>query len=320
MVSTGNRKPGRPKETEAAEQIVPDFPTSTPRDALHFAEEERNNKQIAAARNLAVIDKKYGNGEPYNLDRLIVETRTHLSTSHESYRLAGRNLKLIKEHEEQENGPGHFHKALERIGVEPRRAQEMILVAERFDDRPTLASLGTTKLLLMATLQEEVLDELEKGGTVGEVSKDDLEKMTSREAKAAARKLRQELKDQAKVHEDLLADKNRMLDEQDRLFRERERRVKTWSGLVEEINKNLVTMSGAAIMNINHLRAQIEQIQEESRKFDLSKQEMEAIVKPFADHISNLKGYLQELEHDFGLNLSVYMPDFGGDFIEHSED
>ena len=144
--------------------------------------------------------------------------------------------------------------------------------------------------------------------------------MTVSEATKALRKLREELKTEKEVREELLASKDKMINDLDTQLREREKRVKTWNGVVAEIGTNLTTMTGGALMNINHLRAQIEQIQEESKKFDLSKQEMEAIVKPFADHISNLKGYLQKLEHDFGLNLSVYMPDFGGDFIEHSED
>lgn len=314
--SNEKRKPGRPKETNAAEQLGPNLVTSSPRDSLYEAEQDRNITQIAEAKELDIVNATYGAGEPYSYDRSIAVIEFYYRASSISLLEMGRHLKLIKENEDH----GRFLPTLERLGIPVRTAQRMIRAAETFTGRPNIAKLNPSKLYELMTLDDKTLDALDAEGRSGDTKLDDIDKMTVSQTAAAVRKLRQDLKDQAKVNQDLLADKNRMLDELDTKLREREKRVKTWNGVVAEIGMNLTTMTGGAVMNIEHLRAQIEQIQEESSKFNLSKQEMEAIVKPFADHISNLKGYLQELEHDFGLNLSVYMPAHGGDFIEHSED
>lgn len=318
MVSQKGSKPGRPKETNALVNIGPDFAPNTPHDSLYLAEEEVNQQMSVDEQRLAQIDKEFGDGEPYNEDRIITETRTYLTTSYNAWLEAGKRLVLLKEH--KKNDQEGFHQALDRIGLAPRIAQKMILVTRKFGGRPSLATLGKTKLLDLATLEDEVLDELEDGGTVDEVSKDDLDKMTSREVKTVARKLRIELADKQEVHERLLESKNKKIDELDRELEERRRRVKNWSGVVTEIGTNLTTMAGGAVMNMQHLREQIYHIQEECERLNLSKQEMEAIVNPFADHINTLSEYLRELAQDFSLNLSIYMPEFTASQLQPAED
>lgn len=309
------RSPGRPVETQALAQIGPDFVTQTPKD-IQDAEAAWRNQQAVAQRNLAIVDSKFGDDLPYDLDRLITQARSHLQTSANSMFEAGRNLLQIKEHEDA----GGFHRALERVGITPRAAQKMIQVAVKFGGRPALASLSTTKLMELVVEDDTTLDALEDGGSVADLKLDDIDKMTTRELAAALRKERQRRKDEDEANQRLLESKDQKLNQLEKTLNERQRRVKTWEGVVTEISSNLTIMTGGAVQQINHLRAQIEQIQDEANKFDLSKQEMEAIVKPFADHISTLRDYLDELQAEFGLNLSVYMPDFAGGLTEPLED
>ena len=80
------------------------------------------------------------------------------------------------------------------------------------------------------------------------------------------------------------------------------------SGVVLEISANLMTMSGAVTMNINHLRQQVEAILHESEKFNLSEPEMAAITEPFAGHIGRMFAELHELQAEFEQNLMGYLP------------
>ncbi|WP_339859099.1 hypothetical protein [Pseudohongiella acticola] len=309
------RGQGRPKETVAAEKIGPDYVTETPHD-IQAAEAEWRKQEISAERNLAIVDKKFGDGLPYSFEQSIASIELNTHSIQKSMIEVGRHFLLIKEHESH----GDFMAAVDRCGYKPRGVQRMMQAVLKLGNRPNIVALGKAKMLELLTEDDETLEGLEEGGTIANLKLDDMDRMTAPQLREALRKERQRRKDDAEVQERLLSSKEQKTNLLEKELEETKLRVKKWDGVVAEIGMNLVTMSGAAIMNINQLRAQIEHIQAESRKFDLSKQEMEAIVKPFADHISNLKGYLQELEHDFGLNLSVYMPDFGGDFIEHSED
>ncbi|HDZ10050.1 DUF3102 domain-containing protein [Pseudohongiella sp.] len=311
------RKPGRPKETAAAEKIGPEFVTETPKD-MQQAEAAWHGEQIEHDRNLVVIDKQYGDSLPYDITRLENETRFYLGQSAESMVQAGKRLVVIKEHE----GHGQFLSSLQRIGLEPRTAQLMMKASIKFGtaNAKSITHLGSTKLFALLTQDDEDLEALSDGGTVAGLKLDDIEKMSVRELKAALRAERELRAEDADVKERLLASKEQKVNLLERELDERKLRVKKWDGVVSEITSNVTIMAGGAIQQINHLRTQIEQIQEESKKFDLSKQEMEAIVKPFADHISTLGEYFRELEAEFGLNLSVYMPAHGGNFIEHSED
>lgn len=314
------RKPGRRKETTAAVQIGPEFVSQTPHDAFYEAEKVRNTQLIVDEKELARIDKEFGDGEPYDEDRIIVETKTYLATSHHAYLEAGRRLLLLKAHTDHDGSTGGFHRALERVGIEPRTAQRLMLVARKFGARPALATLGQSKLLALAALQEEVLDELEDGGKVGDSNKDDLRLMSKRELEELVKKERQRRTDEAAASEKLLTSKDDKLNKMERELIERTTRVKSWNGVVTELSKNVMDMSLGAIMHIQHLREQVNQVLLEAENFDLSDQEMAAIVKPFADQLTQLWAYMHELQAEFDHNLAGYSPMYLAGSSEHLED
>ena len=300
-VANERKKAGRQKNTPL-EKIGPEFLNKTPQDMID-AEANANSLLIQHEQNLAVVDKTYGGDLPYDRTRLENEAQFYLRESATAMLEAGTRLIVIKEHE----GHGNFTDSLERIGIGERAARKMMQAAVKFSKRPTLAVLEKSKLLELMVEDDDDLDALAEGGTLAGLKLDDVEKMSVRELKAALRKEREKRKEEADAHETLLEKKDQKINQLDREFLERSKRVKTWAGVVSEINLNLTNMSGEVIMHLSHLDTQVSQILEEMERFDLSEEESAAIVEPFASHIQTMFEYLNSLSASFNNNLSGYL-------------
>ncbi|MDX1491297.1 MAG: hypothetical protein R3332_08420 [Pseudohongiellaceae bacterium] len=296
------KKPGRPKNP-APKKKATEGVTKTPDDLIE-QEAAFNQARIEEEQNLVVIDQTYGENLPYDKTRLENETQFYLRESASSMLEAGRRLILLKEHEKH----GEFIGSLDRIGLSPRAAQKMMQVAVKFAKAPTLAHLGKSKMLELMVEDDDDLEALADGGTVAGLKLDDIDKMSVRELKSALRKAREKAKAEAEVTEKLLESKDEKINQLDREFIERTKRVKQWSGVVSEITSNVMTMSGAVIMNINHLAEQIDQILQEMDNFDLSDGEAAAIVEPFGAQINSLSQHLSGLTASFDNNLAGYLP------------
>lgn len=89
---------------------------------------------------------------------------------------------------------GQFLPALERLGLEPRVAQQYMQITMRFSNAKSnshLAALGKTKLLEMLVMDDEQLGDLATLGQTGELALDDVATMSVKELRAAVRKERQ---------------------------------------------------------------------------------------------------------------------------------
>lgn len=164
------------------------------------------------ATHVAEIDAAYGDGLPYDRERLVNETRFYMAQSAEAMLEAGKRLIRIKEHEPH----GDFqHIVEERLGMAARTARAMMQAAIKFmtpeleSKRQAFAVLGKAKLLELVTQDDDELAELAEGGTVAGLTLDDIDRMSVRELKAALR----EAKEDARATDKILADKNRKLDE-----------------------------------------------------------------------------------------------------------
>lgn len=183
-----------------------------------------NAELIAAAtatadkhhQHLATIDATYGDGLPYDPQRLINETRFYLQQSADAMLEAGKRLVLLKEHEPE----GEYYRALEQIGIAPRAARKMAQAAIKFGDgrRPALAALGKTKLLELMVEEGEDLDALADGGTLAGLTLDDIDRMTSRELKAALREAKEKARQERETHEALLQKKDQKINELDKVI------------------------------------------------------------------------------------------------------
>lgn len=157
------------------------------------------------------IMQQFGEGLTYERDRIVHETRFYMAQSAEAMLEAGKRLIILKENEPH----GEFVEIVrEHLGIEPRIAQKMAQAALKFLS-PTLESkakalshLGRTKLYELMLEDDEDLVELADGGTVAGMTLDDIDRMTSRELKAALRESRETNAAQQRV----LADKNEKID------------------------------------------------------------------------------------------------------------
>lgn len=178
------------------------------------------NAVTARSQDLQVIDAQYGDNLPYDRTRIENETRFYLAQSAEAMLEAGKRLLLLKEHELH----GDFTESLERIGINPRTGRALIQASVKFGNskRQALAVLGKTKLLELVTESDEDLDELADGGTIAGLHLDEIDRMTTRELKAALREAKAKAKEDGEISERILADKDKKINELDAKLTRRE--------------------------------------------------------------------------------------------------
>ena len=158
------------------------------------------------------IMQQFGDGLPYERDRIVHEARFYMAQSAESMLEAGKRLIILKENEPH----GDFTNILENeLGLAPQVARRMMQASMAFlgegdepTKRSTLSVLGKAKLYDLMVLDNEELDELADGGTVAGLTLDDVDRMSVRELRQALREARETNAAQQRV----LADKNEKID------------------------------------------------------------------------------------------------------------
>ncbi len=157
------------------------------------------------------IMQQFGDGLPYERDRIVHETRFYMAQSAEAMLEAGKRLVILKENEPH----GDFTEIVTgQLGLPKSTAHRMMQASLKYlapsleSKVPALGLLGKTKLFELMTEDDEDLVELADGGTIAGMSLDDIDRMTSRELKAALRDARETNAAQQRV----LADKNEKID------------------------------------------------------------------------------------------------------------
>lgn len=90
---------------------------------------------------------------------------------------------------------GEFLAALDRLGVTPRSAQRYMSMCQRFANTTTsshLEKLGFSKMAELLPLDDDQVDDLVDEGQTGELSLDDVARMSVKQLRAAVRKERAE--------------------------------------------------------------------------------------------------------------------------------
>lgn len=158
------------------------------------------------------VAERYGDGLPYDRERLIGQAKFFMGQSAEAMLEAGKRLIQIKENELH----GDFTQIVtEQLGLGERTARNMMQAAVKFlspqlaAKRQTFAVLGRSKLLDLMVESEDDLEELAEGGTLAGHSLTDIESMSARELKKALAEARGKLEAKDK----LLETKNKKIDE-----------------------------------------------------------------------------------------------------------
>ncbi len=157
------------------------------------------NMQTAAADTAALdvlvprlqeISERFGDGQPYERNRVVSETQFFFGQSALAMLEMGKRLVLIKENEQH----GDFLQiVVERLGLKQRTAQQMMQAAVKYlapavasnTRSPALLGLGKAKLLDLLAESDDDIQELAAGGTVAGLDLDDMRCMNSKELRSA---------------------------------------------------------------------------------------------------------------------------------------
>lgn len=157
------------------------------------------------------IMQQFGDGLPYERNRIVHEARFYMDQSAEAMLEAGKRLVILKENEPH----GEYVQIVkEQLNLEPRIAQKMAQAALKFlspeltSKAKTFSHLGRSKLYELMLEDDEDLAELADGGTVAGLTLDDVDRMSVRELRQSLREARETNAAQQRV----LADKNEKID------------------------------------------------------------------------------------------------------------
>lgn len=158
------------------------------------------------------IMAQFGEGLPYDRSRIVHETKFYMAQSAEAMLEAGKRLVILKENEPH----GDFTEIVEeQLALSKRTAQVMMQASLKYlspqleSKAQALALLGKTKLFELMTEDDDELAGLADGGTIAGLNLDDIDRMTSRELKAALRDARED----ADAKQRVLSDKNSKIDD-----------------------------------------------------------------------------------------------------------
>lgn len=205
---------------------------------------------------LAEIDARYGDGLPYDRNRLIREVQFYLQQSATAMLEAGRQLIVLKEHEPR----GEWLPLLADVGIAPRTAQKMMQAAVKYSGpkMAPLANLGKAKLIELMVEDDEELEALADGGTLAGQKLDAIDKMTARELRETLRKERERLQ----VKEQLLHKKDEKINQLDAELTRLDGKLKlpTWPELVSQSLAEVSVAAGQILMQCDRLEVLREQI------------------------------------------------------------
>lgn len=247
---SADRKPGRPQGSGKKNQL-PALREDVLRADLRAVD--------ADSRRREEIDRLYGDGLPYSRERLITDIRAHFSRSAVDMLEAGKKFILLKEREPH----GAFLEAVRACGVSTRLAQRFMQAAFKFAHKSeTVSLLSSTKLLDLALLDDQEIKELTEGGTIAGLDIDAIDRMGTVELRSALR----EYKADKQALEELVAAKNRKIDENERGFTLREK-SKLWTDEVaaqRQLIARLHTEAERVLLKFGKIGKEIEQTPIES--------------------------------------------------------
>jgi hypothetical protein len=148
-------------------------------------------------RNKQLLVAEFGEGLHWDPDHYTAAIAAEMKRGCEAFLRAGRLLLVAKGCASH----GEWSGMMERLGLEPRQAQRMMEAAKRVAALPNaststhlLEAAGSpSKLIELLSLPEDQFSELAEEGETGELSLDDVAKMTVRDLRNAVREARADL-------------------------------------------------------------------------------------------------------------------------------
>lgn len=222
-----------------------------------------------------------------SLGALEDEVRFYQQRTVESCMEIGKRLLLIKE----QTPHGEFNKRIEILNFTPRMAQKFMSAVLKFsktNSNSLLQKAGNqTKLLELVMLDDDEIELLDQGGSIGDVNLDTIETMSVRELKKALREAKADntAKDQLIQKKDQkineldaeLTKANSPVEIQKRAETEQQQLAKK---ALEEANVACLTMHNDTVRFTNHVNSILETINEHEL-YDIQEQLEASVVAAF---------------------------------------
>ncbi|CAD9193990.1 DUF3102 domain-containing protein [Acinetobacter bohemicus] len=170
------------------------------------------------AQKLGVLATQLGYQGALTVGALEDEIRFYQQRSVEAVMELGKRLLILKEMTPH----GEFSKRIEMLGISKRTAQRFMSVVLKFSKTTSMSLLeksgNGTKLLELMVLDDDDIEIIDAGGSIGDVSLDTIEIMSVRELKKALREAKStiESKDQdLKAKDQVIQKKDQKMNELD---------------------------------------------------------------------------------------------------------
>lgn len=269
---------------------------------------------VSVSGNATQVAEMIGYDLSYDRDRIVQETQFYMSASAEAMLEAGKRLILLKEHEAH----GDFIEIIEgRLGMASRTARLMMQAAVRYlspaltSNRQALAVLGKTKMFELMVLGDDEIEELAEGGTVAGLQLDDIERMTSRELKAALR----ELRENSVAKDSILAAKGKKIDALETALQRKKASTPAEEWLWAPHRRSLLdACESMATFAQTELRKALLDIQTEAETQNGLPEDIESLQ---SNALASVMQTLVELQKDFNLSSdleSIAVPPWMADF------
>ncbi len=201
-------------------------------DEEKLARDWESGGQIA--HQMRQVDEAYADGMAYHKERVESEAKFYMGQSAQAMFELGKRLLLLKEHEPH----GEFLNSLQRVGIPQQSARRIMQATTKVSNRSTLSDLTPSKIYELSMLDDEVLDELEQGRSVAGLRLDEVDRMTTRELRAEVRKLKEKQREERETHEQLLAGKDKKINEYERDLKQITR-PEGWAKWANELNEHI---------------------------------------------------------------------------------
>ncbi|MDR0472718.1 MAG: DUF3102 domain-containing protein [Treponema sp.] len=166
--------------------------------------------------DIELIERLYGDGMPYDKDRLEDAAKFYLAQTAQALFESGKIFLRIKAHEDH----GGFMESLARIDVPSSTAHYAMAAVLKFGPNfhPD-GNLGTSKLRMLTVFEEEDIKKYVDGGPLGSIPHDDVETMSKRELQEAIREERKKHQKDVETRERAIKQKETKINEMDELLR-----------------------------------------------------------------------------------------------------
>lgn len=258
---------------------------------------EPQNTEIAVsehAQKLGILATQLGYQGSLTVGALEDEIRFYQQRTVEACMELGKRLLILKEMTPH----GEFNKRIEMLNFTPRMAQKFMSAVLKFSKANSTSLLqkagNQTKLLELVTLDDDDIDVIEAGGSVGDVSLDTIETMSVRELKKALR----EAKATIETKDQNLQAKDQIIQKKDQKLNELDEKVTKLNSPIEitkrsetepqrfaekaleEINTACLTMHNDTVRFVNHINSIMDTVSEHSL-FDIQERLESNVVALF---------------------------------------